>query len=430
MKSTENASFSITFTSTSKIIQLPQIDPETLSKFMKVLHFNWAYDPETSCLVSKDPYWNPNMLTISNSQSDFPGGLKTANFIEINGDSMIINIDKIIENGTLDDCYGMFMGFDSVTKIKNLNELNTSYVHRMSYMFNGCKCLKSLDLSNLDTSHVEGMQNMFEECCSLTHLDLSNFTSTFCDMRYMFHLCDKLVSIDFGPKELSSSGQNLCNVFDVSHIFDGCRSLVQLDLSSFNLSQLHEFSCMFCGCEKLKFIKFNRINVPNVWETDSMFQGCSSLESIDLSIFNLTDDGNMSNMFSGCDSLKSIDFSNCGTLNPEHPRTNDRPVVTKVTNLAFMFKDCVSLESIDLSLFDTSKAKWMNKMFCGCEKLTRIRLGHRFTIKKNTTTGGMFEGCENLREIYLDNKNSIKRLKEILGDEWKYNKNKGALVRE
>ena len=74
-----------------------------------------------------------------------------------------------------------------------------SGVMNLSYLFDGCGNLKTLDLSNFDTSKVVIMSNMFNSCKSLTTLDLSNFNTVKIDnMRYMkdmFYNCKSLTTV-------------------------------------------------------------------------------------------------------------------------------------------------------------------------------------------------------------------------------------------
>ena len=66
---------------------------------------------------------------------------------------------------TSTDC--MFEGLKYLTTINGLEYLNTSNVTDMSYMFNLCNSLQTLDLSNFETSNVTDMSYMFNECSSL-----------------------------------------------------------------------------------------------------------------------------------------------------------------------------------------------------------------------------------------------------------------------
>lgn len=77
-----------------------------------------------------------------------------------------------------------FHGLTRLSEIWGLENLDTSHVTDMSYMFSGCE-LQYLDLSNFDTSNVCKMNSMFYYSClhySSEHehhvLDLSGFTTS------------------------------------------------------------------------------------------------------------------------------------------------------------------------------------------------------------------------------------------------------------
>ena len=73
---------------------------------------------------------------------------------------------------------------------------NTSNVTCMSYMFQRCDRLKTLDLSSWNTSNVTEMYSMFNFCSGLESLDLSGWdTSKVTDMGMMFNGCSKLKTI-------------------------------------------------------------------------------------------------------------------------------------------------------------------------------------------------------------------------------------------
>ena len=73
---------------------------------------------------------------------------------------------------------------------------NTSNVTDMSYMFEYCSGLTSLDVSSFNTNMVTDMTYMFKGCTSLTSLTLSNFnTSNVTYMDSMFYGCSKLKTI-------------------------------------------------------------------------------------------------------------------------------------------------------------------------------------------------------------------------------------------
>ena len=72
-------------------------------------------------------------------------------------------------------CYRWAYGMNNLTKVTNISYLNTSSVTNMAYMFHICNKLTSLDVSGFNTSNVTDMQSMFRGCSSLKTLDVSNF---------------------------------------------------------------------------------------------------------------------------------------------------------------------------------------------------------------------------------------------------------------
>ena len=165
-------------------------------------------------------------------------------------------------------CYKMF--YEIIEH--NSSNFDTSKMTDMSWMFDNCLILTTLDLSNFDTSNVTNMSYMFSECKSLTSLDLSNFdTSKVTDMSYMFSYCSRLISLDLSSFDTS-------NVTDMSYMFEDCSGLTLLDLSNFNIENVTDMHYMFKYCDSL-----TTINVSNQWNTDSvkfsikMFKKCYSL---------------------------------------------------------------------------------------------------------------------------------------------------------
>ena len=82
---------------------------------------------------------------------------------------------------------------------------DTSSITDMSYMFNSCSRLTSLDLSGLDTSAVTNMSHMFYTCSGLTSLDLSNFDTSKAIIDSMFVGCSAIISLILGPNFFKTS---------------------------------------------------------------------------------------------------------------------------------------------------------------------------------------------------------------------------------
>jgi surface protein len=115
--------------------------------------------------------------------------------------------------------------------ITGLENLNTSEVTSMAYMFNGCEKLTSLNLSSFQTENVTSMQCMFNNCYALGELDLSTFNTTkVTNMNMMFNSCSELTTI------YVSNNWSIAAVGESSSMFDGCENLVGGNGTTYNSS--------------------------------------------------------------------------------------------------------------------------------------------------------------------------------------------------
>ena len=186
-----------------------------------------------------------------------------------------------------------FNEFNYLTSVVGLNNLNTSKVTDMSYMFFRCMYLQSLDLSRFDTSKVTNMSYMFESCCHLRSLDLSRFdTRNVTNMSSMFCCCS-LQSLDLSSFDTSK-------VTDMSSMFAECRFLQSLDLSSFDTSKVTTMRAMFDGCRSLRSLDLSNFDTSKVTDMSSMFFECKSLQLLDLSSFDTSKVTTMRAMFDYC----------------------------------------------------------------------------------------------------------------------------------
>ena len=308
-------------------------------------------------------------------------------------------------------CYNWFYGFSKLTTIQGIENLNTAKVTDMSYMFNGCSGLYSLNLSSFNTANVWDMTYMFYGCSGLTSLDLSSFnTAEVWDMTYMFYNCSGLTSLNL-------SSFNTDKVTDMTYMFYGCSKLTSLDLSSFNTAKVTNMSYMFSGCTGLTSLNLSSFNTDKVTSMSCMFQGCKSLTSLDLSSFNTAKVTDMRYMFGSCESLTSLNLSSFNTAEvtdmdamffncPGLTSLNLSSFNTdKVTNMSGMFKDCSRLTSLNLSSFNTVKVMRMDYMFYGCWSLTSLDLSS-FNTAKVWDMSAMFTDCSKLTSLDLSSFNT------------------------
>ena len=85
-----------------------------------------------------------------------------------------------------------------------------------------------------------------------------------------------------------------------SHMFYGCKNIINIDLSSFNSKNINNMSFMFYDCINLEKINLSFFDTKNVTNMESMFNRCSSLTELNLSNCNTYRVFNMKNMFKGC----------------------------------------------------------------------------------------------------------------------------------
>ena len=251
-------------------------------------------------------------------------------------------------------CYCWFSGCYNLTEIKGIEYLNTENVTNMSFMFNRCEALTSLNLTSFNTEKVTDMQGMFGECSDLTSLNLSNF--------------------------------NTEKVMYMSNMFYNCNKLTSLDLTSFNTAEVTKMDNMFRSCTDLTSLDLSNFNTAKVTDMTNMFYGCNALTSLNLTSFNTAEVTNMSNMFRLCLALTSLDLTNFNTA--------------KVEDMSYMFKSCSALTSLDLSSFNTANVTNMTQMFYNSPALTTIYASDNFVTGQVTTSINksinMFSGCNEL----------------------------------
>ena len=240
-----------------------------------------------------------------------------------------------------------FKQFKALTAIEGLQNLNTSEVTNMSFMFLDCAALTALDLKSFNTEKVTDMGWMFYGCSALTNLDLKNFnTSNVTYMNGMFAGCSAMTSLDL-------KSFNTEKVTDMGFIFYGCSALTNLDLKNFNTSSVTSMSNMFKRCSALPSLDLNNFNTSNVTSMDGMFDSCSALTSLDLKNFNTEKVEQMLGMFMYCSGLTTLHLTNFNTSN--------------VTDMPFIFYGCSQLVNIVCN--NTWKSKESQNMFKGCTAL-------------------------------------------------------------
>ena len=324
------------------------------------------------------------------------GGLKNKVIGKVvngfSGDHVVISVNGTNTNVSVgSDGWFFYDVAPSVTRVKFNTADKTNFekiyiadlnsLTDMSYMFDGCSNLISLDVSNLNTANVTNMQMTFRYL-TLTSLDVSNFnTANVTNMSNMFQYCSNLTSLDV-------SNFNTANSTNFYLMFSDCSKLTSLDVSNFNTAKATSMQDMFRNCSKLTSLDVSNFNTANVTNIESMFYNCSSLTSLDVSNFNTANVTTMFQTFYLMSNLLSLDVSNFDTAN--------------VTTMRGMFQSCNKLTNLDVSNFNTANVTTMQRMFNSCSKLTSLDVSN-FNTANVTNMQNMFAYCSILTDINMDN---------------------------
>jgi surface protein len=238
----------------------------------------------------------------------------------------------------------MFERLYNLTTINGLEYLNTSHVTDMSYMFNLCYGLETLDLTGFNTENVSDMSYMFSNCSGLYHIYCNdNWDRPNIQSEKMFYLCNSLPNYDSDHNEVSSAKPtseggyftkreayaivadgNLTFFYDANKPASGSLEFTNTGEGSWRSATFTSVT-FDASMKNYKFIS-----------TEGMFSGLTNLTVInDLTYLNTSTITDMSNMFNGCSSLATI-YCNNDWSSLSIPSDN-------------MFLDCTKLDGYNSS---------------------------------------------------------------------------------
>ena len=282
-------------------------------------------------------------------------------------------------------CYRWFYKFGQLVTIENIENLDTSAVTDMAYMFYHCSKLKTLDLSGFDTSAVTDMSSMFYECSWLKTIFASDkfVTTAVTASDNMFYGCHILSE--------SSSG----TVYDEGKVDKRYARIPTTSSPGYFTAVPTAKVVVLQSGATLKFV----YDVADYGTKDVKWFSVAEAEAIDPNddvpwwdcgetVTKVIFDSSFadykpkqcSNWLYGFSKLKTIE-------NIENLDTS------KATNMEGMFVGCSSLESLDVTRFDTSRVTGMRSMFYECSKLKTIYASDKFVTTAVTDSDNMFYGC-------------------------------------
>ena len=332
-----------------------------------------------------------------------PGWYKDKNYKKVER----VVFSSYFANARPTSTYCWFSDMDKLRQISDIQYLNTSEVTTMRAMFFQCKCEQALDVT-FNTDKVVDINNMFA------------------------HSGFKALNLNL------STG----NVKDMCYMFQDCKNLEVLDLTTFNTSNVEDMTSMFQDSPNLKTVYVGEgWNVSSVKYYSNMFSGCSSIV------------GGAGTKYDANNTTKDYAHVDGGSANPGYLTLNDayaiyeNPKLTfycdnksstrtgtkiiikmacgtqewigntdlhfntvyfdasfanvRLTSLAHWFEDRIHLRSVTgLGNLNTSNVTKMDYMFNNCNDLTDIDLS-TFDTHNVIIMDRMFSGCNKLGRLDL-----------------------------
>ncbi len=356
--------------------------------------------------VSIQPSTTNSLIPSKKITPQFLSVQQNENIEKVDNETMYIlhivsNGDTYLNNEGSSQTYQLFSnesGIGTFSNTENIifNNVNTSRLTTMSYMFLDCKKLKSIDLSNLGSDILRNVSKLFYHCNSLKEINMSGFdfgvVTSFALDRTMTNgapIFYELANVEF----IDLSNIKASNVTDAYGMFYKLTSLKEVSLKGADIGSVRSFEMIFALCNELEEIDFTQADTHSVENMYMAFWQCHNISSIKgLDTSNVT---NMSMMFYQSE-ISSIDLS---WLNMQ-----------SATDISFMFQDCKKLESVNLSNLGGNNLININYIFTQCNKLKNINMSG-FNFGKATSMSVLFSGdaC-GLRELEYVSLNNARAL--------------------
>jgi len=393
-----------------------------------------TYDSDTETLTF-EKYEGESLP--SDSESEWVEDGKSV--LDMFGSSYLRDIKHIVINESFKtftpttlSCF--FAALSELETITGLEYLNTANVTDMSFLFDHCQKLTSLDLSNFNTAKVTNMNKMFSNCSNLKTIYASDkfTTAAVTESKNMFSYCGSLSGdIDWtsdkatdktyaktgggyfrdkaydnrpyvkyadgtltfrcGYKKILGENEYELNSDEELPAWNTHKNKITRVVFEASFANARPTTC-YAWFKNFTFLNqiegIENLNTENVTSMAYMFSSCNKLAELDVTHFNTANVKNMEYMFECCKGLSSLDVTNFNTAN--------------VTNMLAMFGR-TSLTSLDVTHFNTANVKDMTSMFYACRGLTSLDVTN-FNTAKVTDMGYMFCRCHNLKEIYVSDK--------------------------
>lgn len=293
-------------------------------------------------------------------------------------------VTHIQANGTIlfpEDSSFLFSVSENLNAIVGLENVNTSYVTDMSYMFDGVN-IDSINLDNFDVSNVVDMQSMFRS------VDILNFSMKnwkISDKTVLDGLFSYVGDHERQIENIDLSGWDVSRV-STEYLFD---DLIPCNLKSLNLSNWYVNPEAMQLVSNIRGFYLENLNLSN-WSFTTMFDNvsfiipCHKVTNLNLSNWDTSMIADIGRAFelayneeSDFPGLTNLDLSGWDT--------------TYVTSMNSMFTSFLDLVNLNISSFDTTNVEDLSYMFSNCSNLTNITYGPKFIYDASKNIEGMYD---------------------------------------
>ena len=419
-----------------------------------------TYDSDTETLTF-EKYEGESLPSESESEWVEDG----TSVLDMFGSSNLRDIKHIVINESFKtftpttlSCF--FAALSELETITGLEYLNTANVTDMSFLFDHCQKLTSLDLSNFNTAKVTNMNKMFSNCSNLKTIYASDkfTTAAVTESKNMFSYCGSLSGdIDWtsdkatdktyaktgggyfrdkaydnrpyvkyadgtltfrcGYKKILGENEYELNSDEELPAWNTHKNKITRVVFEASFANARPTTC-YAWFKNFTFLNqiegIENLNTENVTSMAYMFSSCNKLAELDVTHFNTANVKNMKYMFECCKGLSSLDVTNFNTANVTNMlamfgRTSLTSLdvthfnTANVKDMTSMFYACKGLTSLDVTNFNTANVTSMRDMFCKCDKLTSLDVTN-FNTANVKDMDNMFFGCKMLKEIYVSDK--------------------------
>ena len=419
-----------------------------------------TYDSDTETLTF-EKYEGESLPSESESEWVEDG----TSVLDMFGSSYLRDIKHIVINESFKtftpttlSCF--FAALSELETITGLEYLNTANVTDMSFLFDHCQKLTSLDLSNFNTAKVTNMNKMFSNCSNLKTIYASDkfTTAAVTESKNMFSYCGSLSGdIDWtsdkatdktyaktgggyfrdkaydnrpyvkyadgtltfrcGYKKILGENEYELNSDEELPAWNTHKNKITRVVFEASFANARPTTC-YAWFKNFTFLNqiegIENLNTENVTSMAYMFSSCNKLAELDVTHFNTANVKNMEYMFECCKGLSSLDVTNFNTANVTNMlamfgRTSLTSLdvthfnTANVKDMTSMFYACRGLTSLDVTNFNTANVTSMRGMFCNCDKLTSLDVTN-FNTANVKDMDNMFFGCKMLKEIYVSDK--------------------------